>query len=126
MKTRPRPKHLNLIKVRWPITAIASILHRISGAFIFLLTPFLLYIFTSSLKDNSGYALAGQWLDSLFVKLCFLILIWSGVHHLLAGIRYLFLDFDIGVDKKGANLTAMLVTVFGLVLSLLTMKWLLA
>ena len=108
-----------------PITAIASILHRFSGTFIFLLTPFLLYLFTASLKDNSGYALASRWLDSLFIKLCFLILIWAGVHHLLAGIRYLFLDFDVGVGRKGANLSAMLVTVLGLVISLLIMMWLL-
>lgn len=125
MKTRPRPKHLNLIKVRFPIMAIASILHRLSGAFIFLVTPFLLYLFTNSLKNNSGFVLAGQWLDSFFVKLCFLVLIWAGMHHLLAGIRYLFLDFDIGVDRNGAKLSAMLVTVLGLVLSLLTMMWVL-
>ena len=125
MKTRQRPKHLNLIKVRMPITAIASILHRLSGAFIFLATPFLLYIFTSSLKSNSGFTLASRWLDSFFIKLCFLILIWATVHHLLAGIRYLILDLDIDIDRTSANLSAMLVTVLALVLSLFTMVWVL-
>lgn len=125
MKTRSRPKHLNLIKVRMPITAIASILHRISGVFIFLVTPVLLYIFTTSLKNKGGFDLAGQWLDSFFIKLCLLILIWASVHHFLAGIRYLFLDLDIGVDRIGANLSAMLVTALGLLLSVLIMMWVL-
>lgn len=123
MKTRQRPKHLNLIKVRMPITAIASILHRLSGAFIFLTTPFLLYVFTISLKSNSGFVLVSEWLDSLLIKLVCLILIWAVIHHLLAGIRYLILDLDIGVNRNSANLSAMLVTVLALGLSVITMMW---
>ena len=106
-----------------PITAIASILHRLSGALIFLATPFLLYILTTSLKSNSGFELARQWLDSLFIKLCLLVLIWSAVHHFLAGIRYLVIDLDIGLSRNSANMSAMLVTVLALVLSVLTMVW---
>ena len=123
IKTRQRPKHLNLIKVRFPITAIASILHRLSGAFIFFITPFLLYIFTASLKSNSGFALAGEWLDYWLIKLACLVLIWASVHHLLAGIRYLFLDLDIGLDRSSANFSAMLVTILALVFSVITMLW---
>lgn len=67
--------------------------------------------------------MASEWLDSWPVKLIFLILIWGAVHHLLAGIRYLFLDLDIGVDRTSANLSAMAVTVLALLLSVLSMMW---
>ena len=102
-----------------PITAIASILHRMSGALLFLATPFLLYILTASLKNNSGFVQARQCLDSIFIKLLLIVLVWSGVHHFLAGIRYLALDLDLGLSKKAANMSALLVTVLGLVLSVL-------
>ena len=119
MKTKSRPKHLNLIKVRMPITAIASIFHRLSGALLFLATPFLLYILTASLKSNSGFELARQWLDSIFIKLCLVVLIWSAVHHFLAGIRYLVLDLDMGLDRRSANLSAMAVTALGLFIAIM-------
>jgi len=108
-----------------PITAIASILHRLSGAFIFFTTPFLLYLFIASLKSNSGFALANAWLDSWWVTLLYLILIWAAVHHLLAGIRCLLLDLDIGVDCSSANLSAMLVTGLAVGLSVITIVWVL-
>ncbi len=125
MKIRSRPKHLNLIKVRMPITAIASILHRLSGVFLFLVTPFLLYIFVSSLKSNSGFVLAVEWLDCWLIKLVFLILIWAVMHHLLAGIRYLLLDLDIGLNRSSAKFSATLAIIMALVLSLLIMLWVL-
>lgn len=123
IKTRQRPKHLNLLKVRMPMTAIASILHRLSGTFLFFITPFLLYIFTTSLKNNSGFALAGEWLDSGFIKLVCVVLIWAVVHHLLAGLRYLMLDLDIGLERSSAIRSAWLVTLLALGLSVLIMLW---
>lgn len=67
--------------------------------------------------------MAEECLGSWPVKLIFLILIWAAMHHLLAGIRYLTLDLDIGLDRKSANLSAMAVTVLALILSVLTMLW---
>lgn len=108
-----------------PITAIASILHRLSGALIFFATPFLLYILTTSIKSNSGFELVSQYLDSILIKLFLLLLIWSTVHHFLAGIRYLILDLDIGLSRKSANMSAMSVTVLGLGISAFIMMWVL-
>lgn len=119
MNNKPRPKHLNLFKVRLPIAGIASILHRISGALLFLATPLLLYILTTSFKNNSGFELARQFLDSLFIKLLLILLVWSMVHHFLAGIRYLMIDLDFCLNKKSANMSALLVTVLGLLVSVL-------
>lgn len=102
-----------------PITAIASILHRLSGALLFLATPWLLYILTISLKNNSGFEQAGQCLDSVFVQLLLVVLVWSAVHHFLAGIRYLVIDLDLGLGKKSANMSALLVTVLGIAISII-------
>jgi len=125
MKTRKRPKHLNLFKVRLPIAAITSILHRVSGAFMFFLMPYLLYIFISSLKSNSGFAFAAELLDSWLFKVVFMILVWSLIHHLLAGIRYLVMDLDIGLSRNSANISAALVSAMAAVLSVFIMVWIL-
>ena len=125
MKTRKRPKHLNLFKVRLPIAAITSILHRVSGAFMFFLMPYLLYIFISSLKSNSGFAFAAELLDSWLFKVVFMILVWSLIHHLLAGIRYLVMDIDIGLSRNSANISAALVSAMAAVLSVFIMVWIL-
>ena len=101
-----------------PITAIASILHRLSGALIFLATPLLLYILTTSLKNNSGFLQARQFFDSTLVQLISILLIWSLVHHFLAGIRYLIIDLDYGLSKRSANLSALIVIALGILISI--------
>ena len=124
MTTKRRPKHLNLVKIRFPSPAIASILHRISGLFIFLLTPVLLYLFALSLQGESGFRLAGEWLNSVFVKIALIPLIWLSVHHFIAGIRYLMLDLDIGLNRASARISALTTIAMALVLSVLTIYWL--
>ena len=124
MTIRQRPKHLNLFKIRFPITAIASILHRISGLFIFLLTPFLVYLFILSLRDEDGFSRAGAWFDSVLVKLILMLLIWLAIHHFIAGIRYLLLDLDIGLSRSSASYSALATIGIALMLSILTIYWL--
>lgn len=119
MTIKKRPKHLNLFKIRFPVTAIASILHRISGAWMFLITPFLIYYFALSLKNPPGFAAAVAWLNAPFIKLVFILLIWSLIHHLLMGIRFLLIDFDLGVELSKARMSALGVTIAGLLIALL-------
>jgi len=123
MTIRQRPKHLNLFKIRFPGTAIASILHRISGLFVFLLTPFLLYLFILSLRDETGFKHAGAWFDSVLVKLLLILLIWLAIHHSIAGIRYLLLDLVIGLSRAVANYSAFATIGIALLLSVFTIYW---
>ena len=123
MTIRRRPKHLNLFKIRFPVTAIASILHRISGLFIFLLTPLLVYLFVLSLRDEAGFSAAAAWFDSVLVKLTLVVLIWLSLHHFVAGIRYLLLDVDLGLSKSSARYSAFAVIGIALVLSVFTIFW---
>ena len=114
-----RPVHLNLLKIRFPIGAIMSIIHRATGIFMFLALPYLIYLLDLSLGSADGYAQASAQLHSWFGSLWLLGLMWALMHHLLAGIRYLLIDADVGVEKPLARQTAWLVTIVGPILGLL-------
>lgn len=96
-----------------------SIIHRATGVFMFLALPYLIYLLDLSLSGPQGYAAASESVHSLFGTLFVFLLMWSVAHHLLAGIRYLLIDVDMGVEKELARQTALAVTVAGPVLALI-------
>jgi len=106
-----RPFFLNLIKIRLPIPGIVSIFHRVSGMFLFLAIPCFVYLLDLSLQGEQGFHQATDLLSMPVVKLILLILTWSLVHHLFAGIRFLLTDFDIGLSKGQSIKTAWLVII---------------
>jgi len=106
-----RPFFLNLLKIRLPIPGIVSIFHRISGVFLFLAIPCFVYLLDLSLQGEQGFHQATDLLSMPVVKLILLILTWSLVHHLFAGIRFLLTDFDIGLSKGQSIKTAWLVII---------------
>jgi succinate dehydrogenase / fumarate reductase cytochrome b subunit len=108
-----------LIKYRLPWAGKVSILHRISGAALFLLLPFILYLFDQSLASELSFMQFQAFTDHFLVKLICLGLIWSFLHHFCAGIRYLLLDLEIGVEKIPAQQSAILVLVVSLALTAL-------
>ena len=106
---RKRPKNLDLMTIRLPLPGILSIIHRISGAGIFLLLPVLLWMFESSLASRNSYAVVQGFVAHPLVKLALLGLIWLYMHHFCAGIRYLLLDLHKGVDLVSARFSSKLV-----------------
>ena len=114
-----RPKYLNLFKIRLPITGIASIYHRISGLILFLSIPFSLYLLQLSLSGNSGYVEAIAFLSSSWVKLALVLLTWSFVHHLFAGVRFLLIDQNIGISLATARMSAWLVVIAAVIVTVL-------
>ena len=118
-RKKPAPKFLNLIKIKLPPGGIASIGHRISGVLMFLSIPFIGWEFGRSLESEHSFRDVQQCLQSIPVMLLSLILVWSLSHHLLAGVRHLFLDVEMGVDKTRANTTAWLVNIGALLLTAL-------
>ena len=110
-----RPKNLDLTKIKLPITAQVSILHRISGVLLFLSIPFFIYLLQLSLSNEQGYAEAVALVDNLFVKLVLFVLLWALMHHLLAGIRFLLIDVDIGVKIDAARKSAKHAIISGIV-----------
>ncbi len=114
-----RPVHLNLFKIRLPVAGVMSIIHRLTGAIMFLSIPLLIYLLDRSLISEAGFMQAVAFLHTPPGMLMLFGLMWSLMHHLLAGIRYLLIDIDLGVDKPTARLSALLVIVSGPVLGLL-------
>ena len=117
--SKARPKFLNLFLIRQPVPAIVSILHRISGALLFLFLWAFLLGLQRSLASPESYADLIAFLDRPLVKLVALGLLWAYLHHTFAGIRHLGLDLRLGIQLPKARLTAFLVLVFGFGLTLL-------
>lgn len=117
--TTQRPVHLNLLKIKLPIGGIMSIIHRATGVFMFLSLPYLIYLLAVSLSGPPGYQQASDSVHSLVGMLVVFLLMWSLAHHLLAGIRYVLIDVDKGVEKDLARQTALGVTVAAPILALL-------
>lgn len=111
-----RPRYLNVAKIRLPIPGLVSILHRVSGAALFLVLPVLIWILDSSLASSRGFASVKSTADNPLVKLMLLVLLWALLHHFFAGIRYLLLDLQTGMELRSARASAW--TVLGVSLAL--------
>jgi succinate dehydrogenase / fumarate reductase cytochrome b subunit len=125
LDTKPRPVFLNLLKIRLPIAGIMSIIHRATGVVMVLSIPFLIYLLDISLADPDGFAQVKAIFDMGLIKLLLFLMLWALMHHLLAGLRYLLIDIDIGVDKPLFRQTALAVTVAAPVLALILLGGLL-
>jgi succinate dehydrogenase / fumarate reductase cytochrome b subunit len=115
---KPRPVYLNLFAIRQPIPAIVSILHRISGALLFLVgLPLGLWALQSSLASADGYARVAAAFAHPVAKIVLTVLLWAYLHHLIAGIRHLLTDVHIGLDLAGARRSAAVALVLAIVLT---------
>ncbi len=116
---KPAPKFLNLFLIKLPPSGIVSIAHRISGVLMFLAAPLIAYLFALSLDSGQGFQQVEQWLAAPPVVAVTVLLVWSLSHHLLAGIRHLLLDIEIGVQRSQARASAWLVNLGALLLTAL-------
>jgi succinate dehydrogenase / fumarate reductase cytochrome b subunit len=120
-QAKPRPVFLNLMQIRLPVAGVMSIIHRITGVVMVLSIPLLLYLLDLSLSGPQGFADTAALFGHFLVKLMLFLFIWGLMHHLLAGIRYLLIDIDIGVEKPLFRQTAWVVIVAAPVLALILM-----
>lgn len=120
MVTQTRPKNLDLLRFRLPAVGYASIAHRISGVLMFLAIPLFLYVLELSLSGPQGYEQISALMQGVLFRLVIVALVWALVHHLCAGIRYLLLDIDVGIDKVPARQSAVVVIAVGVVAALAT------
>jgi len=114
-KNEQRPVFLNLFRIRFPATAVASFGHRLAGVLLFVLLPVLIYAVELSLRGPQGFEAVSQWLASWPIQLLLWLVAWAGLHHLFAGLRFLLIDVDVGVARQSARIGAWLVTVGGFV-----------
>ncbi|SRR5574343_58989 len=116
---KQRPKFLALNEIRLPLPGKVSILHRVSGAGLFLFLPFLLWLFSATVGSPESFAAVSSAASSPLVKFILTGLLWAFMHHFCAGIRYLLLDMHIGIELQSARQSAMIVLVVSLALTAL-------
>ena len=119
---RPRRefRNLSIIQIfsyRLPVAGIVSILHRISGALLFVLLPFLLWLLELSLSSELSFVRLREVTGLWWFKLILLVVIWGCMHHLVAGVRFLLLDLHLGIDKLPSHASALAVLGVSLVLT---------
>ena len=115
---KPRPTFRNIhvtqiLKYRLPPAGIVSILHRVSGALMFLLLPFIVWLMDVSLSSEISYeqftaafGVGIGFVPGWFVKLVVLALIWAYLHHFIAGVRHLWMDMTHSVSVQQGRSSA--------------------
>ncbi len=118
-----RPKNLNLFTIKWPLAAITSIAHRISGVFIFIGVALLLYLLQLSLESETGFSMALDLLANPLVKFITWAIVAGLLYHLIAGIKHLLMDFGIGETKQGSLRGAQLTILFSVIAIAVSGVW---
>lgn len=116
MSIDKRPVNLDLKTMHFPIPAIVSILHRISGVVLFIFIPILLYILQASLKSPDSFTQLQTCLTYPISKLFVLGLLAAFVYHFFAGMRHIIMDMGFGEDLSTMRASAKAV----LILAILT------
>lgn len=117
--TKPRPKFLNLAEIKLPVPGFASILHRVSGAGLFLMLPLLIWLLDLSLRSADSFQSLTAVTGNPLVKLILIGLLWAFLHHFCMGIRLLLIDIHVGVEKAAARASAKAVFAVSLALTLI-------
>ncbi|MBD1559117.1 succinate dehydrogenase cytochrome b556 subunit [Vibrio sp. S9_S30] len=122
---KSRPVNLDLQTVHFPISAIASILHRISGVITFVAIGILLWLLSISLSSPLGFAKAADIVDGFFVSFILWGILTALAYHIVGGIRHLFMDMGYFEELDTGTLSAKVSFVVTAVLSLLAgvMVW---
>ena len=121
---KQRPKHLDLIKIKLPLPGVVSILHRASGAALFLFIPLALFLLQTSLASPEGFDAAKRMLSGGFAKLILLGLLWALLHHFFAGLRYQAMDLHYCLSLPQARRASIIVMAASLSLTFLLGVWL--
>lgn len=129
MATTPRPVFRNIhvsqiASYRLPPAGIVSILHRVSGVLMFVLMPFIIWLFDTSLSSEvsferftAAFNLGLGVVPGVLIKLVALALIWAYLHHLIAGVRHLWMDMTHSVTKEQGHSSAIVTLVASLALT---------
>jgi succinate dehydrogenase / fumarate reductase cytochrome b subunit len=117
-KKRPEFRNINALRdlptYRLPAAGWVSILHRVSGVLMFVLLPFIIWMFDKSVSSEIAFnkfrfAFAnGAW--GILIKLVALALIWAYLHHFIAGVRHLWMDVSHKAVSKSFGTTSAVVT----------------
>ena len=128
LKQRPQFRNIHVSQIvayRLPPAGIVSILHRVSGVLMFLLMPFIIWMFDTSVSSEvsydvfrSAFAAGVGFVPGWFLKLVVLALIWAYLHHLIAGLRHLWMDATHAVTKQFGHTSAIATLALSVLLTL--------
>ena len=128
LKQRRQFRNIHITQIvayRLPLAGMVSILHRISGVLLFLLMPFIIWMFDASVSSEisfdvfrSAFAAGVGFIPGWFLKLVALGLIWAYLHHLIAGIRHLWMDATHAVTKEFGQSSAIVTLALSVLLTL--------
>ena len=118
-----RPVNLDISTIKFPLAAITSIVHRITGVILLIGFGLLLYLLQLSLESESGFVLVQELLSGLIVKLLTWAVIACLIYHFIAGCKHLLMDLGIGETNEGAQIGSWLVVVFSTVGILIAGVW---
>ena len=121
-KERPEFRNIHITQLgnyRLPLAGLVSILHRISGFLMFALLPFVLYLLELSIRSEISFSYFQGIASNWFVRLILLALVWGYMQHFCAGVRHLFMDVHVGIEKDSARKSAAAVLTVSLLLTAL-------
>ena len=127
---KPRPGEnmqlMDALGYRLPVAGLVSILHRVSGLIMFVLLPFIIWMFDTSLTSEvsferftAAFSVGIGFVPGLLVKLVTLGLLWAYLHHFIAGVRHLWMDMTHSVSKQQGHSSAVFTLVSSVLLTLL-------
>lgn len=114
-----RPVFFNPVRIQMPVGALTSITHRVTGILLAAGIPFGIYLLDLSLQSDQSWSRVVHLLDKWAFKALAIVFIWALAHHLLAGVRHLLSDVDVGSRLPSARRSAWMVNLGGLAVALL-------
>lgn len=121
---KQRPVYLSLTEFGWPITAIASILHRVTGVILFVGIAYLLWMLDLALRTAAGFADAQAVMSEPLPKLVMLAVLALLTYHVVAGIKHMLLDFHVGDSFEAASASSVAVFIISALLTVALGIWL--
>jgi succinate dehydrogenase / fumarate reductase cytochrome b subunit len=118
-----RPVNLDLTQFSFPLPALTSIVHRVTGVALFVAVAILMYFFELSLSSEDGFNAAKECLSGFFVKFIIWGIVAALLYHLVAGIKHLLMDLGIGETLEGGVLGSKIVIVISVILILVAGVW---
>lgn len=114
---KPRPVFFDLLRIQLPVGALTSITHRVTGLILVSGIPLGAYLFDLSLRGAEGYSRVVALFGAIPMRIAAVALAWALAHHMLAGIRHLLSDIDVGSRLSPSRHSAWFVNVLGLAIA---------
>lgn len=118
-----RPVNLDIGTMKLPITAYASILHRISGVFLFIVIGLMIYALDLSLSSQADFDSLAGMLGSPVAKLVLWAVLAGLIYHSVAGVKHLVMDMGYGETYEGGVLGSRITFAVSAILIALAGVW---